>query len=122
VSAGAERHHLDDYDRAAFALLVQAIEMQPNAKARKMADLATRLVEFLGTQSVPSFLAARSLFNGLDADTKTGIRHDAHQLALQLVANPDIQSRLEGLMTRLHDQKKPVAPSRPGLLGAINRT
>jgi len=122
VSASPDQHQLDDYDRAAFGVLIQAVEMQPNGKSRELTEPVTKLVEFLETQSVVSFLGARVLFNNIDAKTKGNIRRDAKRLALQLAADPDIHARLESLMTRLRERKKPVQPSRPGLLGAINRT
>ena len=122
MSANADLHHLDDYDRAAFSLLIQAIEMQPNGKSRELVESVNKLVEFLETQTVVSFLGARVLFNNMDANTKLNIRRDANRLALQLAADPDIQARLENLMMKLRDRKQPAAPSRPGLLGAINRS
>ncbi len=111
---------LDDVDRAALGLLIQAVEMQPNSKSREMIESVTKLMEFLEKQSIASFLGAQVVFNSLDPTSKANILRDAKRLAIQFAGNPNIHSSVEKLMVRLRERKKQTL-SRPGLLGAINR-
>ncbi len=119
MSEKNEFHELDDYDRAAIALLIQAVEMQPNAKARELTESVAKLMEFLERRSVVSFLGAQVIFNSLDGNTKANILRDAKRLATQFAANPNVNNSVDKLMTRLRESKKQAA--KPGLLGAINR-
>lgn len=117
MSENAELHELDDYDRAALGLLIQAVEMQPNGKSRELTESVTKLMEFLEKQSIVSFLSAQIIFNALDPATKANILRDAKRLAIQFAGDPNIHNGVEKLMARLRDRKKIV--SQPGLLGAI---
>ncbi len=116
----ADSRQLDDVDRAALGLLIQAVEMQPNSKSRDMTEAVTKLMEFLEKRTVVSFINAQAVFDGLDTVTKANVLRDAKRLAIQFAGAPNVHASVEKLMTRLRDKKKQGA-SRPGLLGAINR-
>lgn len=113
-------HDLDDYDRAAVGLLIQAVDMQPNRKSREMEESIAKLLEFLEKRSIVSFLGAQVIFNGLDGTTKANILRDAKRLAVQFAADPNVHASVEKLLARLRERRKVVA--KPGLLGALNRS
>ncbi len=116
----ADLQQLDDVDRAALGLLIQAVEMQPNSKSREMIDSVGKLMEFLERQTIGSFLAAQVVFNSLDPATKANVLRDAKRLAIQFAGAPNIHASVEKLMARLRERKR-QATSKLGLLGAINR-
>ncbi len=119
MTENAELHELDDLDRAAVGLLIQAVEMQPNHQAPELIDSVTKLMAFLEKQSIVSFLGAQIVFNSLDPATKANILRDAKRLAIQFAGDSNIHGSVEKLMARLRDRKK-IAP-RPSLFGTGKR-
>ncbi len=119
MSEKVDRHDLDELDRSAIGLLIQAVATQPNGKSRELDESVTKLLEFLEKRTIVSFLGAQVIFNSLDGITKANILRDAKRLAVQYAADPNIHTSVEKLLARLRERRK--GASKPGLLGAINR-
>ncbi len=110
---------LDEHERDAVNLLIQAIEAQPEKDSGELKTSVRILQQYLESPSHRLFSLAKVAFDDIDPAVKKSIRSNAIEIARQNASTVRTRVTLKSITTKLAEGKKKIHAT--SFLAALQR-